>query len=103
MSRDKARAKYRKAVAVEMRIQGFSYAEIAETLEFKDRSGAWRCVMRALEEREVTAVERYRITRYAQLERDRQRLWAQAELGDLDAINRIAHGIGERSSLLQVM
>ena len=51
VSHDKARSRYRKAVALELRQQGYSYDEIAEVLDFKDRSGSWRCVMRALESR----------------------------------------------------
>ena len=42
MGHDRARSAYRKGVAVELHTQGYSYDEIAETLGFKDRSGAGR-------------------------------------------------------------
>ena len=103
MSHDKARSRYRKAVALELRQQGYSYDEIAQVLEFKDRSGAWRCVMRALESREVTAGMRYRILRYAELEQAQRDNWQKAQLGDHEAICRLADAAGERAALLQLV
>ncbi len=100
MGHDKARATYRRAVAVELRQQGYSYDEIAEVLEYRDRSGAWRAVMRALRGREVTAVDRYRMVRYAELEGVHRASWPRAELGDLTAVSRCLSASEERMRLL---
>lgn len=62
---DSAIAKYRSARAVEMRINGASYEEIAEELEYADKSGAWRAVDRALKARTDRAVDIYHVRRFA--------------------------------------
>ena len=100
MGYDKARAAYRRAVAVELRTQGYSYEEIAQTLEYRDRSGAWRAVMQALQERQVTAVDRMRIVRFAELEEQHRAAWQQAKTGDFKAIDTILRGFDERMSLI---
>ncbi len=100
MGHDRARSAYRKGVAVELRTQGYSYDEIAETLEFKDRSGAWRCVQRALQQRGATATDRYRMVRYAELENLHRALWQAAELGDHDAVLRCLRVAEARTKLL---
>ena len=48
MATDRARAQYRAAVAVELRMAGADYDEIARELGFAGRSGAWKAVQRAL-------------------------------------------------------
>ena len=63
MGHDRARSASRRGIAVELRTQGYSYDAIAQTLEFKDRSDAWRCVQRALQQRGATASDRYRMVR----------------------------------------
>lgn len=103
MGHDRARAAYRRAVALELRTQGHSYDEIAEILEFKDRSGAWRCVMRALAVRELAAGDRFRIMRLAELERTHQCAWAAAKHGDFAAIDAVLRAAEERFRLLQVL
>jgi hypothetical protein len=102
MGHDRARAAYRRAVAVELRTQGHSYAEIAEILEFRDRSGAWRCVMRALEGRELTAADRYRVIRLSELEHQHRAAWLKAKGGDFAAIDTVLRAADERIKLLQI-
>ena len=103
MGHDKAQVAYRRGVAVELRTQGYSYDDIAEVLEFKDRSGAWRCVQRALRDREVSAVDRYRMTRYAELEAEHRTASRAAELGDLRAVNRCLRAASERMMLMDLV
>lgn len=103
MGHDRARAAYRRAVAVELRTQGYSYDEIAEALEFKDRSGAWRCVNQALRERQMTAVDRYRIMRLSELESEHRLAWSKARLGNFRAIDAVLRAADERLDLLRVI
>ena len=42
-------AKLRAAKAVQMRFDGYSFAAIANTIGFKDRSGAWRAIRRTFD------------------------------------------------------
>ncbi len=102
MGHDRARAAYRRAIAVELRTQGHSYDEIAEILEFRDRSGAWRCVMRALERHQLTAGDRYRILRLSELEQQHRTAWLKAMTGDFAAIDAVLRAADERMKLLQI-
>lgn len=102
MGHDKARAAYRRAVAAELRTQGYSYDAIAETLEYKDRSGAWRAVMKGLEHRQVTAVDRMRMVEFAELEGQHRIAWEQAKLGNFKAIDQVLRCADSRLKLLGV-
>jgi hypothetical protein len=97
---DRAGSSYRAAVAVELRLAGADYDEIAQELGFANRSGAWKAVQRALRQRSATAVDRYRMTRYAELEDVHRRWWPSAVAGDLAAINRVLAASSERSTLV---
>ena len=103
MGHDKARAAYRRAVAVELRTQGYSYDDIAQTLEYKDRSGAWRAVMKALEDRQVMAVDRLRMVAFAELEDEHRRAWKQAQAGDFKAIDQVLRCSEGRVKLLGLL
>jgi hypothetical protein len=103
MGHDKARAAYRRAVAAELRTQGFSYDEIAEALEYKDRSGAWRAVMKAMNDRQVTAVDRLRMVEFAELTDEHRVVWQQAKMGDFKAIDQVLRCADSRLSLLGLM
>lgn len=103
MGHDKARAAYRRTVAAELRTQGYSYDEIAETLEYKDRSGAWRAVMKAMNDRQVTAVDRLRMVQFAELTGEHRVAWQQAKTGDFRAIDRVLRCADGRLSLLGLM
>jgi len=100
MSRDRALSQYRAAVAVELRMAGADYDEIAQELGFTNRSGAWKAVQRALESRTVKAVDRYRMVRFAELEQGHRITWPAAQLGDLSAVDRCLRMAEERTKLL---
>jgi hypothetical protein len=103
MGHDRARAAYRRAAGVELRTRGYSYDEIAEVLEYRDRSGAWRAVAKALSDRQATAVDRLRMVRFAELEGEHRAAWEQAKNGDFKAIDRVMRCADERLSLLGVL
>ena len=102
MATDRARAQYRAAVAVELRMAGADYDEIARELGFAGRSGAWTAVQRALRQRSASAVDRYRMVRYAELEDIHRRWWPAALAGDLSAMGRVLAASSERSLLTNV-
>ena len=103
MSRDRALSQYRAAVAVELRMAGSDYDEIAKELGFANRSGAWKAGQRALESRTIRSVDRYRMMRYAELEAKQRSLWPAAKLGDLKAVEKYLHIAHERVKLLEVI
>lgn len=96
---DRARAEYRSALGVELRIQGHSYEELAELLGYADRSGARKAVMRAVKSRRNHAVDLYRIHRMYVCE-DIQRLhWPRAIRGDARALAKVLRAGLERVEL----
>lgn len=102
MGRDKALSAYREVVAMELRTSGHSYQDIADIVGFSDRSGAWRAVQRALKKKVVTAVDRYRMLRFAQAEAEHRQAWPAAQLGDFRAIDRCLRSLDERMSLMDL-
>ncbi|KKW13332.1 MAG: hypothetical protein UY48_C0002G0023 [Candidatus Gottesmanbacteria bacterium GW2011_GWB1_49_7] len=93
----------REAKAVELRRQGKNYDQIAATVGFADRSGAFRAVKRALERlRKQTTEEAVVLLR---LENDRldvlqAAIWEQAvEQGDLFAVDRLLRLMQRRAAL----
>ena len=60
---DIAKARFRGALAVELRMQGCSYDELAEILEYSHRSSARKAVMRTIKERSDMAVDAYLVQR----------------------------------------
>jgi len=100
MGHDSARSRYRAAVAVELRMAGAQYEDIAKELGYADKSGAWRAVQRSLKARTVSAVDRYRMVKYAELESLHHRELPSAMKGDLSAVNRLVQASGERVSLM---
>ena len=100
MGHDCARSRYRAAVAVELRMAGAEYQEIAKELGYADKSGAWRAVQRSLISRQVAAIDRYRMTRYAELEAGHNAVWPAAQLGDIKAVERCLNLANERVRLL---
>lgn len=102
MASDKAIAAYRSARAVEMRLQGEQYSEIAKELEYADRSGAWRAVDRALRARTDRAVAEFHRQRLARIDQQLDALQIAAERGNLGAIDQMLVLIQERYRLMYV-
>ena len=100
MASDKAIAAYRSARAVEMRLAGEDYDEIAKELQYADKSGAWRAVDRALRARTDRAVDEYHRQRLAEVERTISAYEPAAMLGDLSAVDRVLSAVRERARLL---
>lgn len=65
--RDRALAKWRKARAVELRIEGRGYDDIAREVGYANRGTAHRVVQKALSARTADGVDRLRVMEVARL------------------------------------
>lgn len=88
MPRDMAQAKWRSTVATELRLKGYSYDEIAEALEFKCRSGAWRAVYRNLSNLEKDVAQKYLHQTLANIDMLEEKYWPEAMTGRKAAIEK---------------
>ena len=100
MPSDRAKSRYRAAVAVELRVRGAQYQEIADELGFASRSGAWMAVNRSLKQRTAKAADAYLSKSLAELELLHERSWKRAMMGDLKAVNASVGVINARTRLL---
>lgn len=71
--------------AVELRVQGQSYAQIADALDYSDESGARHAVSRLLARREAESIDELRAVHSARLEGVLSSFWPAATAGDTDA------------------
>jgi hypothetical protein len=86
--------------AANMRREGVPTREIADALGYKSTSGANHAVRFGLELLQVAEpAETMRMIQSNRLERLINVLWAQAESGDLDAIDRVVKLMQEQSKL----
>ncbi len=99
MAYDKALAKYRAAVGLELRLRGMTYAQIAETVGFYDKSGARKAIHRLIDERASMAFEAYRVQRFLDLEDQQRRSWTKALSGDRKALEKCLGAAEERMAL----
>lgn len=75
----------RALAAVELRVQGHTYAHIAAQLGYADESGARHAVQRNLDRREAESIDELRAVHSARLEAVLLAFWAAAQGGDTDA------------------
>lgn len=71
--------------AVELRVQGQTYAQIADALDYSDESGARHAVSRLLARREAEGKDELRAVHSARLEGVLSAHWPAATSGDTDA------------------
>lgn len=100
MRYDKAIAKYRGAVGLELRLRGWTYEEIAEAVGYYDKSGARKAVYRCITERADMAFQSYRVMRFLELEDLQRRSWVDALAGSAQATNKVLKAADERLSLV---
>lgn len=96
----KVMSNLRRARAVELAMQGHSYDDIARAVGYANRGTAWRTVQRALHDREVEAVDEYRVTELARLDALQSACWERASGGDLHAVEAVLRIIEKRIRLL---
>jgi hypothetical protein len=101
MPRDMAQVKWRSTVATELRLKGYSYNEIAEALEFKCRSGAWRAVHRNLSKLEKDVAQKYLHQTLANIDMLEEKYWPEAMSGRKAAIEKAISLIMARLAVLK--
>lgn len=85
--------------ATEMRIQGYTFQQIADQLGWADPSGAQHAIRRNLVRREVESVDELRAVHSARLEQLLAVNWQAALQGDRDASNIVLKSLDRLSRL----
>jgi transposase-like protein len=97
---DKALARARKTRAIELRMQGMTYQQIADEMGYKN-AGSVYTIIKAAQERQLgAAVEDYRETELARLDALQEALWPAAMAGDVSAVEATLKVIESRCRLL---
>jgi hypothetical protein len=86
--RNGALAARRKEAAIRLLSQGQSYQQVADTLGYRNRGSVHQIVKRALEAREVDAVQEHREMARSRLEALLAGIWHQASAGDVGAVRQ---------------
>jgi hypothetical protein len=90
----------RRAKALELRLAGRTFDEIAAELDYADRTTAYRAVERALTGLGRHDAEQLRDLDLARLERLFAAVWPAASAGELDAVDRALKIIERRGRIL---
>ena len=86
MARNKAWSLARATAAIELRMVGYSYDEIAYELGYASKSGAYNAVKRTLTARLDATVDEYRFETLARLDYMQGQVWSHVHRGDKRAI-----------------
>ena len=103
MPGDRAVSGYRAAVAVELRLRGLEYADIAAELGYASKSGAWMAVSRALKARQVKGADVLVGKQLVDLDIMQERLWPRASAGDVAAVGACVRVIEQRCRVLEMV
>ncbi len=96
-------ARERATRALELRIAGANYDQIAKALGYRSRSGAYMAVKRAIRElnqKFTEAAEEVLRLELARLDELMMSLWPRARQGDVQAVDRVLKIIEKRARLL---
>lgn len=97
---DKALARARKIRAVELRMQGLTYQQIADEMGYANAGSVYTIIKGAQEQQLGAAVEDYRHTELARLDALQEALWPAAMAGDVSAVAATLKVIESRCRLL---
>lgn len=86
--------------ALELRKAGVSYQRIAETLGYKDSSGAWRAVKAALKKTLQEPADELRTLEIERLDAMLSAIWASVKQGQYGAQDRALKIMERRAKLL---
>ena len=98
--RNKALAQWRKARAVELAIDGASYAAIAAEVGYSHRGNAYKAVHKALAERITAGVDELRRLELDRLDALQAAVWDKALAGDSAAVTTVLRIVEQRARLL---
>ncbi len=98
--RDRALAEWRKARAVELRIEGCGYDDIAREVGYANRGTAHRVVKKALSSRTAEGVDLLRAMEVARLDALQHSIWDRAMAGHVPSVRAVLKIIHERIALL---
>lgn len=90
----------RQRQALELRKAGVPYAKIAEQLQYKDRSSAFRSVQAALKKTLQEPADELRTLELERLDALMLALWPQARSGNQGAVDRVLRIMERRARLL---
>ena len=96
----RARLTERRRRALELRIQGLSFFEIAQKVGYASPSGAYRAVKTALDSAVVDAADEFRKIHVARLEALLEGIWNAARGGKLGAVDRVLKVLDREAKLL---
>jgi len=100
MQQDAVNALDNQLKALELRKAGISYARIAETLGYKDGSGAWRAVKAALKKTLQEPAEELRTLEIERLDAMLAAIWGSVKQGQYGAQDRALKIMERRAKLL---
>ena len=96
----RVRIKERRLRALELRMRGLTYADIASQVGYASPSGAHKAVRAALEAEALMAASEVRDLLVMRLETLLQGIWDAACRGDLQAIDRVLRVLDREAKLL---
>ena len=82
-----------------LRVQGHTYAQIADQLGYADESGARHAVQRNLDRREAESIDELRAVHSARLEAVLLAFWPSSTSGDTDAARIVPRTLDSRAKL----
>lgn len=100
MNDDAVRAHDNQLKALELRKAGIPYQRIAESLGYKDASGAWRAVKAALKKTLQEPADELRQIEIIRLDAMLSSIWASVKQGQYGAIDRAIKILERKSKLL---
>ncbi len=98
--RSQALARYRRARAVELVLEGRTYQQVADELGYANRGTVHRLVQQALQQQVSDGVQDLRATEVARLDALQTALWARAMAGDVAGVIAVVRIVEARRRLL---
>jgi hypothetical protein len=98
--RNRALASARKSRAIELKLQGLTYQQVADELGYANKGTVHRLVREALDAQQAQGVERLREVEVRRLDALQRGLWDRAMSGDVDAVHACLRIIQERIKVL---
>lgn len=83
--RNRPLAAARKARAIQLKTQGWTYQQIADDMGYQNRGSVYAIIKQAQNQHLAQGVEYHRDIELARLNSLQAALWARAEQGDVDA------------------